>query len=222
MKRAAAPRRALLGEIRRQVRLGARYHGRDALRPATLAAMAAVDRALFVEDVDRAAAYDDRPLRIGLGQTISQPSLVALMTDLLDLPPRARVLEIGTGSGYQAAILSRLADTVHSVEIVEALALRARQRLAVLGCDNVEVHLGDGCAGWPAAAPYHAIIVTAAASALPPSLAGQLVDDGVLLAPLADPHGQQWLRRLVRAAEGITLDQALLPVTFVPLRDARD
>lgn len=185
--------------------------------PQVLAALAEVPRHLFVPASIRDGAYDDCPLSIGHGQTISQPYIVALMTSALELHGGERVLEVGTGSGYQAAILSQLAREIHSVEMVRALALRAKRVLAHLRCTNVVVHVGDGSLGWPRAAPYAAIIVTAAAPELPEPLVDQLADGGRLVIPLASPNDYQLLT-LVRSEAGQISQRVLASVAFVPLR----
>jgi protein-L-isoaspartate(D-aspartate) O-methyltransferase len=165
----------------------------------------------------REAAYDDTPLAIGHGQTISQPYIVALMTSALDLRGREVVLEIGTGSGYQSAILSRLAGVVHTVELIPPLAARAAKLLSRLGCRNTTVHVGDGSLGWPDAAPYDAIIVTAAAPSLPAPLLEQLTDLGRLVIPVDSGNGYQLLTLLLGEGEK-TSERVLASVAFVPLR----
>ena len=184
--------------------------------PRLLAAFQQVQRHLFLPQPLRSHAYEDRPLPIGQNQTISQPYIVALMTSLLELKGEENVLEIGTGSGYQAAILSIMASTVHSVERYQELADAARARLVRLGYYNVQVHCADGSSGWPQAAPYQAIIVTAAAAEVPKPLLEQLVEGGRLVLPIGGSQGQVlqlWTR------ESGQLDyQDILPVSFVPLR----
>jgi protein-L-isoaspartate(D-aspartate) O-methyltransferase len=183
--------------------------------PRVLNAMLAVERHLFVPEEFLSAAYADQPLPIGEGQTISQPFMVAAMTAALELTGRERVLEIGTGSGYQAAVLSLLAREVHTVERSAALAEQAQRRLLDMGYTNVQVHTGDGSLGWAEAAPYAAIVVTAAAPGVPAPLVEQLEEGGRLAIPVGDPH-QQELRLLRRTAEGIT-SQVLHYCRFVPL-----
>ncbi|MHB0967890.1 MAG: protein-L-isoaspartate(D-aspartate) O-methyltransferase [Bellilinea sp.] len=184
--------------------------------PRLLAAFQQVQRHLFLPQPLRSHAYEDRPLPIGQNQTISQPYIVALMTSLLELKGEENVLEIGTGSGYQAAILSIMARTVHSVERYQELADAARARLVRLGYYNVQVHCADGSSGWPQAAPYQAIIATAAAAAVPKPLLEQLVEGGRLVLPIGGSQGQVlqlWTRESGR------LDyQDILPVSFVPMR----
>ena len=165
--------------------------GRDITDERVLAAMAVVPRHAFVPPELRAQAYADQALPIGHGQTISQPYIVALMSQLLDLHGRERVLEIGTGSGYQTAVLARLAGDVYSIEIDPQLAERARTTLAELGCANVHVLAGDGYYGWPEAAPFDAMIVTAAMPRAPEALLGQLRDGGRVVAPLERGDGEE-------------------------------
>lgn len=156
-------------------------------------AFARVDREAFVTAGDRSAAHCDHPLPIGHGQTISQPSLVAMMTEWLRVEPGQRVLEVGTGSGFQAAILAELAGEVYSVETVGELAATARERLEKLGYTNIHLRHGDGAAGWPEAAPFDRIMVTAAAEALPPTLLEQCAPSGRILIPVGPEHGTQEL-----------------------------
>ena len=181
-----------------------------------LAAVAAVPRELFVSSSLAAAAYNDAPLRIGLGQTISQPTIVARMCELLELRPTDRVLDVGTGSGYHAAILSRLCDHVWGVELHEQLARRAARTLLRAGIDNVTVTVGDGAAGLPEHAPYDAINVAATAGGgVPPALEQQLALGGRLVAPIADEYGEHLV--LVRRLEGGFERSRLEAVRFVPL-----
>lgn len=165
--------------------------GRDIVDPRVLAAMGTVPRHVFVPEAERDAAYGDHALPIGRGQTISQPYVVALMTQLLALRGGERVLEVGTGSGYQAAVLAQLAGTVYSIEIDPTLAERARAALARLGASNVHVRAGDGFFGWPEAAPFDAIIVTAATPRLPDSLRDQLREGGRVVLPLERADGEE-------------------------------
>jgi protein-L-isoaspartate(D-aspartate) O-methyltransferase len=180
-----------------------------------IAALRHVPRHLFVPRAERDAAYNDRPLGIGYEQTISQPYIVALMSEALALQGMETVLEIGTGSGYQAAVLAGLARSVHSIEIVPELAQRARETLAAAGYPNVQVHTGDGWAGWPDAAPYDAIVATCAPKEVPPALVAQLRLGGRLVLPLG-PEDDQQLVRLVRTESGVTRE-VLAPVRFVPM-----
>lgn len=183
--------------------------------PRVLAALGAVPREAFVPEDRRDEAYADRPLPIGDGQTISQPYIVAAMTQALGLRGDERVLEVGTGSGYQAAILRHLVDRVVSIERFADLAAGARARLGALGLDDVAIHVGDGTLGWPAEAPYDAIVVTAAGPRVPPALVDQLAPGGRLVAPVGPPRRQRLLR-LVRTDDGIA-EQDLGSVAFVPL-----
>ncbi len=183
--------------------------------PRVLAAMRKVPRHLFVAPDQQAHAYDDSPLHIGFGQTISEPYLVGFMTEALELKPSDRVLEIGTGSGFQAAVLAELVREVYTIEIVEPLAKAADERLRRLGYTNVQVRAGDGYRGWPEAAPFDAIILTAAPpDRVPPPLVEQLREGGCLVAPVGG--SEQDLTRFRRTAKGIT-EEVLLPVRFVPM-----
>ena len=179
-----------------------------------LAALRKVPRHLFVPPEEQGEAYNDYPLAIGHGQTISQPYIVGYMTEALELKPHDRVLEIGTGSGYQAAILAELVTEVYSIEIVEALAKEAEARLHRLGYSKVQVRAGDGYRGWPEAAPFDAIIVTAAPGHVPQPLIDQLREGGRMVLPLG--AWEQDLVRLRRTREGIVREY-LLPVRFVPM-----
>jgi len=183
---------------------------------AVLRAMEEVPREAFVVPADRADAYRDSALGIACGQTISQPYVVAYMTEQLALEPRHRVLEIGTGSGYQAAVLSRLAREVVTIERYRTLAETARTRLATLGYDNVTVVVGDGFKGHPERAPYDRIIVTAAAEEIPDALVAQLAEGGVMLLPLGPHGGAQRIVKLTKSADG-TAREDLIWVRFVPL-----
>ena len=199
---------------RMQFLLGLRRRGiGDA---AVLRAMDEVPREHFVESGFLDSAYADQALPIACGQTISQPYVVAFMTEHLGVQPDHRVLEIGTGSGYQAAILSRLAREVISVERYRTLAETARQRLRTLGYDNVDVRVGDGLAGVPDRAPYDRIIVTAAAETIPNALVGELTEGGVMILPLGPHAGPQQLVKLTKGEQGIKQD-TLIGVRFVPL-----
>ena len=187
---------------------------------AVLGAMLAVPRHLFVPEAHRDRAYGDHPLPIGHGQTISQPYIVAFMTELLGLEPGDRVLEVGTGSGYQAAVASMLADSVFSVEIVPKLAASAATRLDRLGYRDVRVRSADGYFGWEEHAPYDAILVTAAAGHVPPPLVQQLVPGGRMAIPVGGPFQVQNLVLVEKAADGTVTTRSLLPVQFVPLTGA--
>lgn len=187
---------------------------RDISSPRVLDAMLSVPRHLFVPEPQRAAAYGDYPLPIGHDQTISQPYIVAFMTQALEIAPEHRVLEIGTGSGYQAAVLSLLAKEVYTIEIVAPLADRARATLSNLGYRNVRVRTGNGYLGWPEHAPYDRIMVTAAPDAVPPALVQQLKVGGLMAIPVGTTS--QELRILRRTATG-TETLRTLPVRFVPM-----
>jgi protein-L-isoaspartate(D-aspartate) O-methyltransferase len=183
---------------------------------AVLRAMEEVPRSEFVQDDYTGIAYSDQALPIACGQTISQPYVVAYMTERLALKPEHRVLEVGTGSGYQAAVLSRLVREVVSIERFRTLADTARERLKRLGYGNVEVVTGDGFAGVPEKAPYDRIVVTAAAETLPQALVDQLAEGGVMLLPLGPHDGAQHIVKLTKSSTGIERED-LLPVRFVPL-----
>ena len=207
-------RRAMVAEVEAMFASAAVETGREGLSGRVAEAMRAVPRHEFVPWSRRAAAYDNRPLPIGHGQTISQPFIVALMTDLLELTPQARVLEIGTGSGYQAAILSLLAREVYSIEIVAPLGETARQTLARLGYANVTTRIGDGYGGWPEAAPFDGIIVTAAPGHIPPALVEQLAPGGRLVIPVGELS--QELMVVEKRADGSLIERRIVPVAFVP------
>jgi len=181
-----------------------------------LQALRDVPRHLFVDGVALELAYSDRPLPIGDEQTISQPTIVAIMTDALELTGLERVLEIGTGSGYQAAILSRLAREVYSMELLEGLGHRAQQRLSKLGYGNVYVHIGNGYGGWPDQAPFDRIVLTAAPTQVPRILFDELSDRGILVAPVGTQHGDQMLYRFRKRAGAIEKEN-LGGVRFVPM-----
>jgi protein-L-isoaspartate(D-aspartate) O-methyltransferase len=190
--------------------------GRDIRDPRVLEIMGRVPRHLFVESSQRNKAYADYPLPIGEGQTISQPYIVALMTQILQIQPGERVLEIGTGSGYQAAVLSELGAQVYTIEIQETLAKQAAQRLKELGYDGVRVKYGDGYLGWDEEAPFDAVIVTCAANHIPPTLIKQLKEGGRLVIPLGSTTYFQTLTLLTKKEGKIDI-QHLLGVAFVPM-----
>lgn len=195
--------------------------GRGIADARVLDAMRAVPRASFVPDALRASAYDDRPLPIGGGQTISQPYIVALMLEALGLRGGETVLEIGTGSGYAAAVLARLAARVVTIERVASLRVAAAGRLAAPGLANIELVDGDGSLGWPAAAPYDAIVVTAGGPRVPPALQAQLKPGGRLVIPVGSDLGEQNLLRLTREDEDHFNSETLAAVRFVPLIGAQ-
>ena len=209
--------RRLLAEIEAEARDTKSWTGREAFSGAVMEAMARVPRHEFVRQGDEAAAYVNRPLPIGHGQTISQPYIVAVMTDLLDLGPADRVLEIGTGSGYQAAVLAEVAARVYTVEVIESLARSAIARLGRLGYDTVEVRAGDGNEGWPEQAPFDAIMVTAAPRAIPEPLVEQLKAGGRMVIPIGRVHWTQTLYLGVKGDDGKLKARKTLPVAFVPL-----
>jgi protein-L-isoaspartate(D-aspartate) O-methyltransferase len=213
----AEERGALLREIQAEMRETAGWTGRAALSPRVAAALRRVSRHEFVPPESRDAAYANCPLPIGSGQTISQPFIVALMTELADVAPGDRVLEVGTGCGYQAAVLAELASRVYTIETVPRLAAEARDRLARLGYANVEVREGDGWAGWPEQSPFDAILVTAAARDVPPPLVAQLAPGGRLVLPVGDTPFSQHLMLVEKDAEGNVKERGVLPVAFVPL-----
>ena len=188
---------------------------RDVSDPAVLDAMRSVPRHRFVPDVDPELAYADRPLPIGHSQTISQPYIVARMTELVRPDSTDRVLEIGTGSGYQAAVLAAIVDSVYTIEIIPELASTAAKRLHRLGYDNVVVRNADGFQGWPARAPFDAILVTAAPEEIPPPLIDQLADGGRMIVPVGPTGGTQELT-LVTKEDGEVSKRPLAPVRFVP------
>jgi len=191
--------------------------GRPRFSDAVMAAMGKVQRHRFVPVQQEAFAYANRPLPIGEGQTISQPYIVALMTDLLDPKPSHTVLEIGTGSGYQAAVLAELVARVYTIEIVEPLGSRAAKLLVELGYRNVQVRIGDGYGGWPSAGPFDAIVVTAAPSAVPQSLIDQLKPGGRMVIPVGESLEVQQLLLVEKRADGSATTRRTLSVRFVPL-----
>ncbi len=208
---------ALIAEIESGVAATAGALGFARLAPAVRDALLAVPRDAFVPPDQRALAYADHPLPIGRGQTISQPYIVAIMSQLLALGPGQRVLELGTGSGYQAAVLAAMDLEVYSIEIVPELAARAAATLAALGCDRVQVQSGDGWGGWPEAAPFDGIIVTAAAPRVPEPLIEQLRPGGRLVIPLGAPFEIQQLALFEKAADGSLCRRDILRVVFVPV-----
>ena len=210
-------RHQLVDEVAGQARLTASYTGRTRFDDRVLAAIRDVPRHLFVPEAVRRLAYENRPLPIGHGQTISQPYIVALMTDLLDIAPGQSVLEIGTGSGYQAAVLAVFGATVFTMEIIEPLASSAKSRLAALGYDSVTTRAGDGYDGWPDRAPFDAIIVTAAADHIPPPLVRQLKPGGRMVIPVGPRFMTQQLVLVERRRDGRVTTRQMLPVVFVPL-----
>jgi len=212
-----AARKRLLAEIEQDFRDTAGSTGRRRIDPRVLAAIGKVPRHRFVPAHLADRAYDNRPLPIGHDQTISQPFIVALMTDLAEPKPTDRVLEIGTGSGYQAAVLAELVARVYTIEIVRPLGERAAELLAALGYRNIETRIGDGYLGWPEAAPFDAIVVTAAPDHMPQPLIDQLAPGGRLIAPVGGRFGVQTLQVLRKDADGRAVTRSVLAVRFVPL-----
>lgn len=213
-------RRRLIDEIQDEARIVAPETGRSSFSPGVMAAMARVPRHAFVPERHRDAAYVNGPLPIGYDQTISQPFIVALMTELLDLEPDSCVLEIGTGSGYQAAVAAEIAREVCSIEVVEPLARSAGAVLARLGYGNVRVRGGDGYQGWPEYAPFDAIIVTAGAESVPPALVAQLKPGGRMVIPIGPVYRGQALKLIRKRQDGTLDEQPVLAVAFVPFTRA--
>ncbi len=211
----------MMADIESEVHYTRGMIGKNALDPRVMAVMARVPRDKFVPPEMKAAAFDNGPLPIGHGQTISQPYIVALMTDLVQPQPDHVILEVGTGSGYQTAVLSELCRQVYSVEVVAALSEAAAARLQRLGYANVETRIGNGYQGWPEHAPYDGIIVTAAASHIPQPLLDQLKPGGRLVIPVGLPYSYQELMLVRKDAQGATHSQSVLGVAFVPLIEER-
>ena len=209
-------RQALVEEIADDARRLVKYIDKDALSSNVMQVMATVPRHLFIPTEMRASAYENRPLPIGYGQTISQPYIVALMTDLLQPRPDHKVLEIGTGSGYQAAVLSKLVKEVYSIEIIEPLGHTAKQTLNDLGYDNVSTRIADGYDGWPEHAPFDSIIVTAGISHIPPPLVKQLKNGGTMVIPVGTRFQTQQLTLVKKDHNGAITTKQILPVIFVP------
>ncbi len=212
-----AERHNMVKEVLDDAAATSAYTGSSALSPQVVAAMEKVERHRFVPVGLTDLAYHNRPLPIGYGQTISQPFIVALMTDLMKVKASDRVLEIGTGSGYQAAILAEIASSVYSIEIIEPLGKEAGERLQSLGYRNVRTRVGDGYYGWPEAAPFDAIMVTAAASHVPPPLIRQLKRGGRMVIPLGTQFMTQSLMLVEKQQDGSVTSRQILPVAFVPL-----
>lgn len=216
-------RRHLLRQIEEEVAETAHWLGKDSLDPAVMTALGAVPRHAFVPRMEQDYAYRNEPLPIGHRQTISQPYIVAVMSDQAGVGPGSRVLEVGTGCGYQAAVLAELGAEVWTIETVPELAEEAAERLQRLGYDKVHCRQGDGAEGWREAAPFDAIVVTAAATSIPPALVDQLKRGGRLIIPLGLPDGavrrasSQDLLRIEKADDGTLQKHVILPVAFVPL-----
>ena len=207
----------MLKDIENEAKFTASYTGRERFAERVMQAMADVIRDKFVGEIEEDYAYDNGPLPIGYGQTISQPYIVALMTDLLGLTEESIVLEIGTGSGYQAAILSRLAKQVYSIERIPELCESARARLQTLGYSNVETLCANGYYGWEEKAPFDAIIVTAAAAQIPQALINQLKPGGRMVIPVGLPYMHQELMLVTKDQDGKISTDTILGVAFVPL-----
>lgn len=210
-------REEMIRAIEDDVRQTSRELNKTELDPRVLEAMAKVPRDKFVPASELPYAYENRPLPIGHGQTISQPYIVAVMTDMLNLKPDSKVLELGTGSGYQAAILGEMAGQVYTIEIVEPLATGARERLQRLGYDNVTVKHGDGYYGWQEHAPFDAIVVTAAASHIPPPLIKQLKPGGRMVIPVGSRFMTQQLLTVEKREDDRIISRQVMPVIFVPV-----
>ncbi len=208
-------------ERQRSLMVQLQLKGRDIVDESTLSAMERVPRHEFVPDAVRARAYDDGPLPIGEGQTISQPYIVAYMTQALKLEPGHRVLEVGTGSGYQAAVLAEIVDTVYTIEIIRDLGLKADARLKSLGYANIRVRVGDGYHGWPDKGPFDAIMVTAGAEAVPQPLLAQLKDGGRMVIPIGPHRGVRQLK-LIRRKGAKFRESNLMAVRFVPFTRQKD
>lgn len=211
----------MVREIEQDVRATALRIGRQTLNEEVIRAMESVRRHKFVPPAGQSMAYANRPLPIGFGQTISQPFIVALMTDLLAVSKDANVLEIGAGSGYQAAVLAELVHKVHSIEIIPELARQCKERMEALGYDNVTIHEGDGYYGLDEEAPFDSIIVTAAAAYIPPPLVAQLKPGGRMVIPVGSVFATQQLMLVEKDEEGNVSTRQVLPVRFVPLTGDR-
>jgi protein-L-isoaspartate(D-aspartate) O-methyltransferase len=216
-----AERRRMVEDIGALVRETRAEIGKTAFDERVMSVIARVPRHQFVPADQVAAAYRNRPLPIGHGQTISQPYIVALMTDLARPQPDHKVLEVGTGSGYQAAVMALLTKAVYTIEIVEPLGLQATQRLQALGYGNVQVRVGDGYHGWEEHAPYDTILVTAAASHIPPPLLRQLKPGGTMVIPVGAAFMVQQLMLVEKNLDGTVSTRQILPVAFVPLTGKR-
>jgi protein-L-isoaspartate(D-aspartate) O-methyltransferase len=213
----AALRARMVGEVDAMYAETRSETGLAAISPAVRAALGKVERHRLVPSSQAGSAYRNHPLPIGSGQTISQPYIVALSTDLLNPRKEDVVLEVGTGSGYQAAVLAEVVRQVYSIELIAALGQTAAARLAEMGYRNVEVRIGDGYAGWPEKAPFDGIVVTAAAPQVPPALVSQLKIGGRMVIPVGGSGDIQYLKLLVKRADGGYDEKRVLPVRFVPL-----
>ena len=211
-----ALRQQMVNDIVDNAEITSKYFDKKSFDPAVIKAMNTVPRHEFVPDDLRSEAYENRPLPIGYGQTISQPYIVALMTDLIQPQPEHRVLEIGTGSGYQAAVLSQLVAEVYSIEIIEALGKSTARLLDGQGYKNIKTRIADGYEGWPQYAPFDSIIVTAAISHIPPPLVKQLKNGGRMVIPVGTRFQTQYLTLVEKDKQGQVTSKQLLPVYFVP------
>ena len=207
----------MLADISSEVHFTREYIGKEALNQRVMDVMAQVPRDVFVPDDIKSLAYDNCPLPIGFNQTISQPYIVALMTDLLAIQPEHRVLEIGTGCGYQTSVLSRLCSQVYSVERISELLMMAQQHFVQLEYDNIQIKLGNGYNGWPEYAPYDGILVTAAATHIPEALTTQLKPGGRMVIPIGLENMHQELFLLQKDNRNVVTVDSILPVAFVPL-----
>jgi protein-L-isoaspartate(D-aspartate) O-methyltransferase len=217
----AAERARMVAEVEAMYAQTRRETGLAAMSAPVREALGKVERHRFVSPGERGRAYGNHPLPIGAGQTISQPYIVALSTDLIEPRPGQVVLEIGTGSGYQAAVLAAIVAQVYSIELIGDLGRAAAARLAAAGATNVDVRIGDGYAGWPEKAPFDAIVVTAAAPQVPPALVEQLKAGGRMVIPVGATHAVQELLVLTKRADGSVEQRRVLPVRFVPLVPGR-
>jgi protein-L-isoaspartate(D-aspartate) O-methyltransferase len=213
----AAQRNRMVAEVDAMYAETRSETGLAAMSPAVRTALGKVERHRLVPREQRSASYDNRPLPIGAGQTISQPYIVALSTDLLAPQPGDVVLEVGTGSGYQAAVLAQIVRQVYTIELIESLGRTAAAHLAEMGYRNVEVRIGDGYAGWPEKAPFDGIVVTAAAPRIPPALVAQLKTGGRMVIPVGGDGFIQYLKLATKRADGGIDEREVIPVRFVPL-----
>lgn len=212
-----AGREEMIREIESDVRETSRYIDKRELDPRVMEVMAKLPRHLFVPDDQRPYAYENRPLGIGYGQTISQPYIVALMSDLLRPESSHRILELGTGSGYQAAVLAHLSAEIYTIEIIEPLGKKAEERFSKLAYANINTRIGDGYYGWEEHAPFDSIVVTAAASHVPPPLIAQLKPGGRMVIPIGGGFQVQQLMLIEKMEDGEIQTRQILPVRFVPL-----
>ena len=213
----SAQRSRMVAEVEAMYADTGRETGLKSMSPAVRAALGRVERHRLIPDEEKSAAYANRPLPIGNGQTISQPYIVALSADLLAPRPDQVVLEVGTGSGYQAAVLAETVKQVYSIELIESLGRTAAQRLAQMGYRNIEVKIGDGYAGWPEKAPFDGIVVTAAAPHIPPALIAQLKTGARMVIPVGGDGFIQYLKVVTKRADGGYDEREIIPVRFVPL-----